>query len=124
MRCAIIAIVAIPLLAAAATAEDRTLGLPPVVVDGGENGDGVKRCVDIESDEGKVFDCLNRRLDQEVRRMNPGMVVAPFSGRSPDVQIGVVNVPGVRQQYGANFGVSAAPFRPSAPVYAPLLGRH
>ncbi|WP_407112967.1 hypothetical protein [Bradyrhizobium sp. LMG 9283] len=42
--------------------------------------------------------------------------------RSPDAKVGVVNIPGVQQQYGRNFGVSVAPFRPPPPVVSAPIG--
>jgi hypothetical protein len=35
---------------------------------------------------------------------------------------GVVNIPGVQQQYGKNFGNSVIPYRPSSPVFSAPLG--
>jgi len=46
----------------------------------------------------------------------------PIDAKSPDIRVGVVNVPGVQQQYGCDFGVSVYPYRPAAPVYSSPLG--
>jgi len=49
----------------------------------------------------------------------------PIDARSPDTKVGVVNIPGVQQQYGGNFGLSVVPYRPPPLIYAPSLGgRH
>jgi hypothetical protein len=37
-------------------------------------------------------------------------------------RLGVINIRGVQQQYGKNFGVSAVPFRPRA-IYNSPIGR-
>ena len=67
--------------------------------------------------------CLNEKLRREVDRVNPPVTnTAPIDAKSSDLKVGVVNVPAVQQQYGRNFGVSAFPYRPSAPVYSAPLG--
>ena len=55
--------------------------------------------------------------------MNPPVTnTPPIDAKSPDIRVGVVNVPGVQQQYGCDFGVSVYPYRPAAPVYSSPLG--
>jgi hypothetical protein len=85
-----------------------------------------ERCVEIQIGQSKSMDCLNQQLKQKVDRVNPPIInQPPLDARSPDTKIGVINVPGVQQQYGKNFGVSAVPFRPPPPVFAaPFAGRH
>jgi hypothetical protein len=69
------------------------------------------RCAEGEAGS-KAMDCLNQKLKQQVDRVNPSMNAPPLDAKSPDTKIGVVNIPGVKQQYGKNFGVSAVPYRP------------
>jgi hypothetical protein len=73
----------------------------------------------------KGFGCLNQKLKNQVDQANSSATTptAPFDAKSSDLKVGVVNVPGVQQQYGKNFGVSAAPYRPPMAFGAPL-GRH
>jgi hypothetical protein len=78
-----------------------------------------------KGDGGKGLGCLNQKLKNQVDQAssNASTPTAPLDARSPDLKIGVVNVPGVQQQYGKNFGVSAVPYRPPQVFSAPL-GRH
>jgi hypothetical protein len=49
----------------------------------------------------------------------------PIDATSPDTRVGVINIPGVQQQYGRNFRLSVVPYRPPPLIYAPSLGgRH
>lgn len=82
-----------------------------------------ERCVDVTIGNDRSFGCLNDKLKKEVDKVNPTANIPPFDAKSADPKIGVVNIPGVQQQYGRNFGVSVYPYRPSAPVYAPPVGR-
>jgi hypothetical protein len=74
--------------------------------------------------DGKAFEQLNRDLKRKVDEVNPSINSPPLNAASPDTKIGVVNIPGVQQQYGKNFGQSAVPFRPPPPVFVAPLGRH
>ncbi|MBR0960677.1 hypothetical protein JQ566_25405 [Bradyrhizobium japonicum] len=69
------------------------------------------------------MDCLNQKLRREVDRVNPSINLPPIDARSPDNKVGVVNIPGVQQQYGGNFGISVAPYRPAPPVFSAPIGR-
>jgi hypothetical protein len=69
------------------------------------------------------MDCLNLKLKHEVDRVNPTITQPPIDARSPDTKVGVINIPGVQQQYGKNFGVSAVPFRPPPAIYSSPIGR-
>lgn len=73
----------------------------------------------------KGFGCLNQKLKNQVDEANSNAATptAPLDAKSSDLKVGVVNVPGVQQQYGKNFGVSVVPFRPPMAFGAPL-GRH
>jgi hypothetical protein len=77
-----------------------------------------------DSNEPPSLDCLNADLKQKVDRVNRPDIQAPLDARSPDVKTGVVNIPGVKEQYGQNFGKSVVPYRPPQPVFAPPLARH
>jgi hypothetical protein len=52
------------------------------------------------------------------------MNVAPLDARSGDTKVGVINIPGVQQQYGRNFGISVFPYRPASPTFTSPIGRH
>ncbi|WP_244540558.1 hypothetical protein [Hyphomicrobium sp. CS1BSMeth3] len=80
-------------------------------------------CVEVEIGGARAYNCLNERLKREVERVNPVPNIPPIDAKSPDVKIGVVNIPAVRQQYGKNFGVSVVPYRPAPPVYSGPFGR-
>lgn len=76
----------------------------------------LERCVEVEIGNESSLGCLNQRLRREVDRVNPSINLPPIDARSPDIRVGNVNVAAVRQQYGANFGRSAIPFRPPPPA--------
>lgn len=82
------------------------------------------RCVEVEIGSSRSMNCLNQKLKREVDRVSPTPNVAPIDARSPDTKTGVANVPGVAQQYGKNFGISAVPYRPAPPVYSSPLAPH
>ncbi|MGY3693579.1 hypothetical protein ACVIGA_003659 [Bradyrhizobium sp. USDA 3240] len=68
--------------------------------------------------------CINERLKKQVDQVNPPVTnTPPIDAKSQDLKVGVVNIPAVQQQYGRNFGVSAFPYRPAAPVYTSPVGR-
>ncbi|WP_245283261.1 hypothetical protein [Bradyrhizobium sp. WSM2793] len=80
------------------------------------------RCVEVEIGSSRSMDCLNQKLRREVDRVNPSINLPPIDARSPDPKLGVVNIPGVQQQYGRNFGVSVTPYRPPPPVFSSPIG--
>jgi len=83
-----------------------------------------QRCVEVQIGLSKGFDCLNAKLRRDVEQVSPQLNLPPIDARSSDIKTGVINIPGVQQQYGRNFGVSAVPYRLPAPVYSgPLQGR-
>jgi hypothetical protein len=110
--------------------------LPEVIIgrgssDGGSHANeaaagesSIDRCVEVEIGSSKAMNCLNQKLKREVDRVNPSINQPPIDARSPDTKIGVINIPGVQQQYGRNFGQSVVPFRPPPPVFAPIVGGH
>lgn len=109
-----------------AFAEDSHVLVLPEIVIGGEKDkpSAPERCADIEPAAGKGMDCLNQRLKREVDRVNPPTInQPPVDARSPDPKVGVINIPGVQQQYGKNFGVSAVPFRPPPAIFSSSVGR-
>jgi hypothetical protein len=67
--------------------------------------------------------CLNEQLKRKVDQVNPIQNLPPLDARSQDIKVGTVNIPGVQQQYGQNFGHSVFPYRPPSPVYSSGLGR-
>ncbi|WP_375785632.1 hypothetical protein ACE10Z_40265 [Bradyrhizobium sp. Pha-3] len=80
----------------------------------GSGGAPAERCGDAGS-----LGCINERLRKQVDQVNPPVTnTPPIDAKSQDLKVGVVNVPAVQQQYGRNFGVSAFPYRPPAPVYS------
>jgi hypothetical protein len=80
-------------------------------------------CVEVEIDGTKTFDCLNGKLKNQVERVVPVPNMPPIGTQSQDIQLGITNMPAVRQQYGPNFGKSVVPYRPPPPVYSPPLGK-
>lgn len=98
--------------------EDGATVRPEVIIGGGAGNASARsdRCA--ETGSGNTMDCLNRKLRQEVDRVNPVMNLPPIDARSPDIKIGIVNIPAVQQQYGRNFGVSVVPQRPPSPVFS------
>jgi hypothetical protein len=99
--------------------EAHVLVLPEIVIGGDKDKPaGPQHCADNDPAAAKGIDCLNQKLKREVDRVNPPTFnVPPLDARSPDPKVGVINIPGVQQQYGKNFGVSAVPFRPPAAVF-------
>ena len=77
-----------------------------------------ERCVEVEIGGDRALGCLNQRLKREVDRVNPSLNLPPLDARSSDVRVGNVNEAAVRQQYGSNYGRSAIPYRPAAPVFS------
>lgn len=136
MKALILAIAAAGLSAMPAQAQTQTpprtplpeivVGAPPPAVNlnrdsnGGTGraaarggGGAPERCGDAAS-----LGCINERLKKQVDQVNPPVTnTPPIDAKSQDLKVGVVNVPAVQQQYGRNFGVSAFPYRPPAPVY-------
>ena len=122
-RLAPIAAVVVAMVATAtpAHAEDR-LNLPEITIMGSPPlpEPSQKPCTDPTDHS---MGCLNQQMKRQVDQVNPSLTVAPIDAKSPDLKVGVVNIPGVQQQYGQNFGKSAVPFRPPPPIYN-SIGRH
>jgi hypothetical protein len=112
-------------LVSQSVAEDHVTVLPEIVVGGGTTAPAaVDRCVDVQIGSSRSMNCLNQKLKGQVDRVNPTMNLPPIDARSPDTKVGVVNIPGVQQQYGKNFGVSVVPFRPAPPVFTSPVAPH
>jgi hypothetical protein len=73
---------------------------------GGKGGSEVKN-----GDDHSLRD-LNQQLKRKVDEVNPTGNNPPLDASSPDTKTGVINIPGVQQQYGKNFGNSVVPYRP------------
>jgi hypothetical protein len=116
---AISAVVAVTVPVAAQTpggSQGPGVERPEIIVGGGPRpAPTLERCVEVEIGSDSAFGCLNQKLRREVDRINPSINLPPIDARSPDVRVGNVNEAAVRQQYGANYGRSAFPFRPPAP---------
>jgi hypothetical protein len=83
------------------------------------NGAGGKGGAGAKNGDDHSFGDLNQQLKRKVDEVNPTANNPPLDASSPDTKTGVINIPGVRQQYGKNFGNSVAPYRPAPPVFAP-----
>ena len=142
MKASILVIATSIMTVIAAHAEDPT-SLPPVtviqpapkVVEPGPkdttapNGAGAAssstgkgRCADAPAGGDGSLGCINQLLKRKVDEVNPTMNVPPIDAKSSDLKTGVVNIPGVQQQYGKNFGNSVVPYRLPPPVFAPPGG--
>lgn len=89
----------------------------------GRPGSGAanERCANAANGNERSLGCLNDKLKKEVDKINPTANIAPLDAKSSDNKVGVISIPGVKQQYGPNFGLSAYPYRPAAPVHAPPI---
>jgi hypothetical protein len=141
MKVAIFSIAISVMTAVPAMAQERTalpeiiVGAPPpsVILPGPAQGPGAgaphagggthQGCAGGETGSDHSLACLNEKLKSQVDRVSPVANVPPLDAKSSDLKIGVVNVPGVQQQYGRNFGVSIYPYRPPTPTYAAPGGR-
>jgi hypothetical protein len=84
---------------------------------GAANGPGAATCTGKESDPAEAMRCLNQQMKGQADKVNPTINSPPIDAKSGDTKTGVINIPGVQQQYGKNFGISAAPFRPAPPSF-------
>lgn len=112
-----------------AYAQEQTM-LPPVLVHPptprtGSNdhaGPGANGGANLKDGGDTSFKELNQKLKRKVDEINPTGNNPPLDAGSPDTKIGVVNIPGVQQQYGKNFGNSVVPYRPPPLVYTSPVG--
>ncbi|UWU73892.1 hypothetical protein N2603_27915 [Bradyrhizobium huanghuaihaiense] len=109
-----------PIVVGSSTPKSAADGRSPVSSSGSRTPASPDRCVEVEIGSSRSMDCLNQKLRREVDRVNPSINLPPVDARSPDLKVGIVNIPGVQQQYGRNFGVSVAPYRP--PVFSSPIG--
>jgi hypothetical protein len=130
----------VSMVAIAAHAEEGTqlpptnvLATPPAGAAGASTGAGAaaagtgaatggpanQRCVDVTVGGERSFGCINQLLKKKVDQTNPPIMnTPPIDAKSSDLKTGVVNIPGVQQQYGQNFGKSVGPYRPPPAVFS------
>ena len=131
MRSSLVTVFAALVLTVPAWAQNSTPQQNPAPATGGVAIGGApppstwhETCVEVEIGGSKAYDCLNEKLKRKVDQVNPVPNIPPIDAKSQDIKIGVFNEPGVRQQYGQNFGHSIVPFRPPPPTFGgPLGGR-
>jgi len=131
MRIICLSMLVVAAFASRATAQDKPIPLPEIRIGGNQppaagnqaSSAGMDRCVDVEIGSSHAFDCLNRKLREQVDHVNPSLPAAPLDASSQDLKVGTVNVPAVQQQYGKNFGVSVVPYRPPPPIFTIPMGR-
>lgn len=72
-------------------------------------------CVEVEigSEKAPAYRCLNQQLQDKADSVKPPANIPPAGVTSPAVKLGGFNQQALKQQYGPNFGKSAAPYRPS-----------
>lgn len=110
MRLVIACASALVLLSSVVHAQDRRVML------GGQPAPASSAsCIEVEigGERTSSLECLNQRLEHEVRRVQPPRNIAPSDAVTPQVKLGGFNQAAVRQQYGSNFGKSVVPYRPS-----------
>ena len=139
MRLMATSIVLTASLLSQAVAEEQLTVLPPIVIgssapksaadgrmpapsNGSRAPASPDRCMEVEIGSSRSMDCLNQKLRREVDRVNPSINLPPIDARSSDLKLGIVNIPSVQQQYGRNFGVSVAPYRPAPPASSSPIG--
>jgi hypothetical protein len=108
-----------------ASAASTGAAAAPVGTGAAADGGAHERCVDVTAGGERSFGCINQMLKNKVDKTNPPtMNTPPIDAKSSDLKTGVVNIPGVQQQYGQNFGKSAVPYRPPPAVFgSPIGGR-
>lgn len=110
-------VVAVSVFSLPASAQEAPPPKPELII-GGQPGPTVRdRCVEVEIGGARSFGCLNQKLKRDVDKVAPVANVAPLDAKSGDTKIGIVNLPGVQQQYGRNYGVSVVPFRLPQPAF-------
>jgi hypothetical protein len=110
---------------ASAAAASTGAAAAPAGTGAAPDGGAQQRCVDVTVGGERSFGCINQMLKSKVDQANPPtMNTPPIDAKSSDLKTGVVNIPGVQQQYGQNFGKSAVPYRPPPAVFgSPIGGR-
>ena len=80
-------------------------------------------CVDAKVGSASSYNCLNRALQKQVEIQHQGGVGVSIDATSPAPAVGTFNQAAVREHLGSNFGKSAVPQRPPAPVFTSPLTR-
>jgi hypothetical protein len=96
---------------------------PPAPRSADHKRTGGRGGADVKNGDDHAFGDLNQQLKRKVDEVNPTGNNPPLDASSPDTKNGVVNIPGVQQQYGKNFGNSVIPYRPAPPVFPPFGAR-
>ena len=119
MRTRILTLSALVAFAMPALAQQPPEQPKPEVIIGGQSPPPTarERCVEVEIGGARSFGCLNQTLKRDVDKVNPSLNLPPIDARSSDTRIGIVNLPGVQQQYGQNYGRSIVPFRMPQPTF-------
>ncbi|SNT31123.1 hypothetical protein SAMN05216374_3084 [Tardiphaga sp. OK246] len=125
MTTRILTISALLALAMPALAQQPPEQPKPEVIIGGQSPPPTvrERCVEVEIGGARSFGCLNQTLKRDVEKVNPTLNLPPIDARSGDTKVGVVNLPGVQQQYGQNYGRSVIPYRLPPPIYSSPVSR-
>lgn len=109
VRLALLALIAWPLLPAAAQ-EIGTAGPPPPAP--------AQPCTEVTAGSAKGYACLNQQLGAIARNtQRPSSADAPYSATSPSNVTGQYNQAATRERLGSNFGKSSQPQRPPPPNY-------
>jgi opacity protein-like surface antigen len=95
---------------------------PPVPKGADQKGAGSIGGAGVKNGDDHSFGDLNQKLKRKVDEVNPTANNPPLDASSPDTKTGVINIPGVQQQYGKNFGNSVIPYRPPPPVFGSPVG--
>jgi hypothetical protein len=89
---------------------------------GHSDGDAKNHCAETKPGEPPPLGCINQMMKRKVDETNPVTNTPPIDAKSSDLKTGVINIPGVQQQYGKNFGNSVVPYRPPPLIYNSPLG--
>lgn len=115
------------LLLMLSAAVSSSVTTPAVAADSPARKDGAdSACVDVEVDgyRGLSYDCLGQQLAGPARARPQGDIQASEQAtrRAPN-QMGLANKAAASNRMGSNFGRSALPQRPPAPIHtSPLPG--
>lgn len=73
--------------------------------------------VQIGAASGTGYGCINQELQEMAQSAAPPQANLPLAATSSSNQVGSFNEQSLEEQYGQNFGKSAFPYRPPAPVF-------
>jgi hypothetical protein len=103
-----------------ASAQDAAAPADGIIIGGAPRPPATsENCVEVEIGGQTSFGCFNQKLKKDVDKINPSINLPPIDAKSGDTRTGIVNLPGVQQQYGQSYGRSVVPYRPAAPNYGP-----